>query len=409
MGVAPLVLPFVGERYPARRLDDLIAPPYDVLLPAERDAFARRHAHNIVHLILPENGPERYARAAARYAAWRAGGVLVADRSASLYVLQQEFTLADGTRRVRTGVIGGVAVEPFGAGRVRPHERTHAGPTADRLALLEATGAMFETLFMLVRDDDGELAARIGKATAKRPAAVGELQGVTVTLWRVPQARGRALAGAAGRASLYLADGHHRYETAVAYAAARPGAGRVPALIVPVGDPGLVVLATHRLVHGAPLERARIVAALRDRFQMRELPPELNYREELTALRGRGTGCVLVLPEGPALALLLRGTAQEREFAGEPAVASLDVARVDDLVVRRLLAHAGAEARLAYTPVFDRVIDDVRRGHAVAGVLLNPTPVAAVLAVADAGAAMPQKSTFFYPKVPSGLVVMRYA
>lgn len=404
----PLATPFLGERYAARDLSDLLAPPYDVIGPGERDALTRRHEHNIVRLILPENGDDRYRLAGDRYRQWRRQGVLVADKTASAYVARQEFTTPDGLRHTRTGAIAAVAVEPYALGRVRPHERTHAGPKADRLALLRESRAMFESLFMLTRDEGGELATLLEEASAKRPNATAELQGVQVTLWRVTGKRARALADAAGQGALYVADGHHRYETALAYRGESAGADRVPALIVPFGDPGLVVFPTHRLVHGAPVSRERVFGVLRERVQMRDLPPNANYLEELGALATRGAGCVVVLPDGPAVAILLKSAARDLEFAKQPAVASLDVARLDDQVVKQLVAEAGADARLEYTPAADRVMDDVHRGIAAAGVLLNPTPAAAVLAVADAGAVMPQKSTFFYPKVPSGLVVMRY-
>lgn len=414
MGVAradrpPLAAPFVGERYVERKqLSAVIAPPYDVLSPEQREQYARRHEHNIVRLTLPEGGEERYRRSAECHRTWLRAGVFAPDKSASVYALRQEFTTPDGRRHARTGVIAGIAVEPFADGRVRPHERTHAGPREDRLALLRATGAVFESLLMLARDDDGELADLLEAAAAKRPSAVAELESVAMCLWRVPGSRGRALADAAGRGALYIADGHHRYETAVAYRAERPVASRIPALVVPAGDAGLVVLPTHRIVRAEPIARAAVIAALRERFQIREVPPASNFLEALRSLQGRGAACILVLPEGPALALLLKTGAPELEFAKQPEVASLDVAQLDERVVARLLAEAGTAARVEHSPSADRVIDTVRRGDAAAGVLLNPTRVGDVLAVADAGAVMPQKSTYFYPKVPSGLVVMRY-
>jgi uncharacterized protein (DUF1015 family) len=148
--MVPLVAPFMGERYAEqRRLGDLIAPPYDVVNPEERQKLAERDPHNVVHLILPEGDEARYENAARQLEEWRAAGVLVADDKASVTVLRQEFSTPEGARLVRTGVIGGVAVEPLSAGRVLPHERTHKGPKEDRLALLEATEAMFEALFMV--------------------------------------------------------------------------------------------------------------------------------------------------------------------------------------------------------------------------------------------------------------------
>jgi uncharacterized protein (DUF1015 family) len=409
--MAPLVMPFAGERYTEQqRLGDLIAPPYDVIDPEERERLVGRDPHNVVHLILPAGDADRYDSAARQLAEWRAGEVLVAEEKDSVTVLRQEFSAPDGERLTRTGVIAGVAVEPFAAGRVRPHERTHAGPKEDRLALLRATEAMFEALFMVARDADGALLALLEEATQKRPLARAELRGVEVSVWRVVGKRGATLAEAAGAGPLYIADGHHRYETAVAYRSEHPAANRLPALIVPTGDPGLVVLPTHRLVYGKEVDADALTNDLRERFQMRELSSQANYAEELATLKARGTACVVVLPGGRALAYLLKGGANlgDLPFANEPAVASLDIARVDEIVVKRVRAMAGDGSRLRYSADAHHVIDEVQQGSAAAGVLLNPTDLEQVLAVADAGGVMPQKSTYFMPKVPSGLVIMGY-
>ncbi len=408
---AGLVAPFRGERYRNRsRLSGLIAPPYDVIAPSERPMYADRDRHNIVHLTLPATDGDPYTRAAGLLADWRSAGVFVRDRVPSLYVLRQEFTTPEGHRHVRTGVIGGVAAEPFVNGRVKPHEKTHPAPKDDRLALLRAAQATFEALLVCARDEDGTLRGMLEKATQNRPLARAELTGVKIALWRVAGQQARALAAAASQGALYIADGHHRYETAVAYREENPAADRVPALIVSLSDPGLLVLPTHRLVYGGPVDGMAVVNELRERFQIRELLSQANYADELATLRNRGTACVVVLPGGKAQAFLLKGGASlgDLPFANQPAVASLDVARIDELIVKRLLASAGDVGRIDYSADPHHVIDEVQRGDAAAGVLLNPTAVEQVLAVADAGATMPQKSTYFMPKVPSGLVIMGY-
>lgn len=406
-----LVVPFRGERYARRHtLTERLAPPYDVLSPAQREMYARRHPHNIVHLTLPAGGDDGYARAAALYRQWQDDGVIQQDKTPSVYIVEQEFTVRTGERFTRTGVIGAVAVEPFTAGRIKPHERTHAGPKEDRLALVRATNATFEALFMLARDDEGKLCRLLEVAKQRRPSVTGELQGDAIRLWRVRGADARALAAEAGRGALYIADGHHRYETAETYRAANANADRLPALVVPLGDPGLMVLPTHRVVVGDAIDWARLVDDLRGRFQIRELRPDAHYIEELAEMKSRGTAALVVGPGGYALALLLKGGASlgDLPFANEPTVAALDVARVDEIIVRRLVDGAGEGARIEYTPDASDVIDRLRTGQASAGVLLNPTAIEQVLAVADAGAAMPQKSTYFVPKVPSGLVIMNY-
>jgi uncharacterized protein (DUF1015 family) len=407
----PLVAPFTGERYAdQQRLGDLIAPPYDVISEAAREVYAARDAHNIVHLILPEGGDDSYAQAGRLLWQWRDSRALVPDPKPSLTVLRQEFSAPGGQRHVRTGVIGGVAVEPFSDGRVKPHEKTHKGPKEDRLALLRATRSMFETLFMVTRDESGRFGKLLAEAIEAKPLASAELLGVVNTLWRVGGRKADAMAAAAGAEPLYIADGHHRYETAVAYRSDNPSADRVPAVIVPGTDPGMVVLATHRMVYGGPINEEAFLSELRERFQIRELRPQANYEEELASVRERGTASLLVLPGGRALALLLKGGASlgDLPFANEPAVATLDVARVDEIVVKRALAMAGKGARVGYSADPHQVIEEVLQGEASAGVLLNPTRLEQVMAVADAGSVMPPKSTYFMPKVPSGLVVLGY-
>jgi len=406
----PLVQPFEAERFD--RLEDLsklIAPPYDVISAARRGSLAAQDRTNVVNLTLPEGDDDRYTRAADILRSWRREGVLVPDGEQAVYVLVQEFTTPDGRTCRRTGVIAAVLAEPFDGGRIKPHERTHKGPREDRLALLRATQATFESLFMVARDESGDLGRALAETVKEEPMATATLDAVTITLWRVTGTDALSISSAAGQGPLYIADGHHRYETAVAFAQEYPHATRLPVLIVPIGDSGLVVLPTHRMVGGRLSNRAPFVDRMRERFQIRELPSTANYVEELRALRDRGTSCIVVFGAGPALALLMKGGVSlgDLPFANEPTVASLDVARIDALVVDQLKELAGNEP-LTYSADAHEVIDAVHSESVAAGVLLNPTAIEDVLAVADAGAFMPPKSTYFMPKVPSGLVTMAY-
>jgi uncharacterized protein (DUF1015 family) len=408
---SPLVVAFRGERYTREGdLSSLLAPPYDVISRNQRRQLAKRDKHNIVHLTLPEGEDGKYQEAAALLKQWRDEDELRVDSADSVYVVQQEFRTPDGRQHVRTGVIGAVAVEPFSHGRVKPHEKTHAEPKADRLALMRSTNAMFEVLLMLTRDEDGSLQRSLEEIVSTESTVRAELDDVTVALWRVGGEKALKIAGAAGAQELYVADGHHRYETAIAYREENQSADRTLGLIVSLEDPGLIVLPTHRLVYGDPLDGEEVVEDLRERFQIHELPAEANYSGHLAELEDRGTACILVRQNGNAVALLLKPGAKlgDLPFANEPAVASLGVARVDELVVKRLVTRAGKSGRLGYSADSDYVIDEVTKGRAVAGVLLNPTSVDEVLAVSDAGAVMPQKATYFMPKVPSGLVFLSY-
>jgi uncharacterized protein (DUF1015 family) len=307
-------------------------------------------------------------------------------------------------------VIGAVAVEPFSRGRVKAHEKTHAEPKADRLALMRTTKSMFESLFLLARDRDGRLRHLLTGVVSGDPTATAELDDVAIAMWQVTGPAAAEIAAAAGAESLYVADGHHRYEMAVAYRQENTAADRTLGLVVPLDDPGLTVLPTHRLAYGAAVDVDSVLSACRERFHVHELAADVNYAEYLRELEDRGTACIVVRPEGNAVSLLLKAGAKlgDLPFANEPSVASLGVARIDELVVKPLLASAGGDARLGYSADPDHVIDEVVGGSAAAGVMLNPTSVEQVLAVADAGAVMPQKATFFTPKVPSGLVSLRY-
>jgi uncharacterized protein (DUF1015 family) len=407
----PLVTPFHGVRFAdTTRLSRVIAPPYDVVSPAERAVLADSDPHNVVRYILPEGGDDRYQEAGALLTAWADSGVLADDEEESVTVLAQTFRAPDGHEYRRTGVIAAVAVEPFEGGRVKPHERTHRGPKEDRLALLRASSFIFESLLMFAPDRDLELhreaqAAQAGPALAE--AVLGDEQ---LAVWRVSGDAAHRIAAAAGKADLYIADGHHRYETAIAYRSDNPAASRVPALLVSLADPGLVVAATHRVIVGEALEAAVVGASLRERFQIKELPSGDDPVAVLDHIQGRGTACAVVMPSGEVFALLVKGGDALTAFSTglHATLSSLDVMRIDELVVKPLLAVSGAGARLEYSADAQGTIRRVRSGDAGCAILLNPTPVESVIAVADAGEVMPPKSTYFYPKVPSGIVGLRY-
>jgi uncharacterized protein (DUF1015 family) len=405
-----LVTPFRGERYAASQLSPVIAPPYDVIAREERAKYAARDPHNIVHLILPEapGGQDRYALAAERLAEWRRTGVIVPDQADAIYVLAQSFALPSGQRRTRHGMFAAVAAEPFTTRRVRPHERTHAEPKADRLALLRATQTNLESIFLLAPDSDGALAAALVRASAGPPAARGELEEVELRLWVVKGAAAQELATLAGRAPLYIADGHHRYETAVAEAAGRGGAGRVLSLIVPASDPGLTILPTHRIIFGAGRDQAKLLAEWRRWFDVGRVAPCMDRIERLAELGRDRTACVVAFPKADDITLVLRADAVLDDVPGlgrSAAVRKLDVARVEALVVKLILLTSTATPSLAFTPDPYAAFAAVRTGGAAAAVLLNPTRVQDVFAVADAEDVMPPKSTYFVPKVPSGLVL----
>jgi uncharacterized protein (DUF1015 family) len=409
MALPDLVAAFRGERYAlADQLSRLIAPPYDVIDPVERARYAALDAHNIVHVMLPEAPPgrpddERYRVAAERLAQWRQAHVLRRDPEPMLYVLAQDFTLPSGERLTRRGVFGAVAAEGYEPRRVRPHEHTHAGPKADRLALMRATQTNIESIFLLAPDRDRSLARAVADACRGIPDASAELNGVGIRLWIVREPSRFPLPSS----PLYIADGHHRYETASAYAQENPAAYRVLALIVSAQDSGLAVLPTHRVIFGAGRDLEQMLPRWRDWFDVQPVPFDSDPESTLLSLGRERTACI-VADRSRMVALVMRpGVLPDRlpSLAQSDAVRELDVARVESLVVKEILGAGTSTPIVRYVPDAKQALELVRTGGAALSVLLNPTKVEQVFAVADAGDVMPPKSTYFIPKVPSGLVL----
>jgi uncharacterized protein (DUF1015 family) len=407
--MSDLVAPFQGERYAAvERLSSLIAPPYDVIDQAERARYAALATENIVHVMLPEAPPgqpedARYRVAAERLATWRRKGVLRRDPQPVLYVLAQDFTLPTGEKLTRRGVLAAVAAEGYEPRRIRPHERTHAGPKADRLALLRATATNIESIFLLAPDHDRALANAVADASQGTPDATAELNGVGIRLWIVHAPSPFPLP----LSPLYIADGHHRYETASAYARENPAADRVLALIVSAQDPGLAVLPTHRVIFGTGRELERMLSRWREWFDVQPLAAGRDPGTVLASL-GKGRTACLVADRSRILALLLKpGALPDRlpSLAQSSAVRDLDVARIESLVVKEVLGAGTSTPIVRYVADAQEALGMVQHGGAAVAVLLNPTKVEQVFAVADAGDVMPPKSTYFIPKVPSGLVL----
>jgi uncharacterized protein (DUF1015 family) len=232
--------------------------------------------------------------------------------------------------------------------------------------------------------------------TKHQPTVVADLDGVVVRVWRVGGVQAREIANAAGDGPLYIADGHHRYETATTLRGEMEGADRIPALVVPAGDPGLIVLPTHRIIEGAPVDPQRCVKEWQGRFAVEERESEFDVQGLLDGL-GANPAAAVAFPGGKLIALAARSATDE-----------LEIAVIEREVVQALARAAGARARVTHTAAAGEVLDAVARG-AAAGVLLRPTPTERVLAVADAGGVLPPKSTYFAPKVPSGLVVLPFA
>jgi uncharacterized protein (DUF1015 family) len=398
-----------------------LAPPYDVLDAAERRALAEDPC-NIVHVDLPESpaGGDRYQAAAALLNRWIDTGVLVRDRTPSYYVLEQRFRDPQGAERTRRGFFARLFLEPLEGGSVLPHERTLESPRRDREALLAATRTHLSAVFMLHPDPGGVVAAALREVAAAPPAvAAADPCGGDLRLWCVPRAPTIDLLTrrlAAGWA--LIADGHHRYESALAYQTSRREAGQEDAATILVylcgdSDPGLRIAPIHRLVRGVSgFDAARFRDELAPWFDLQPMARG-SLAPALAAEAGR-PGVFGFLFPGSSEGFLGRwrdGAGLDRPvFASVPeALRRLDVILLHRLVLEDLLG-IGAEAQRRQQNIeYVKNAALLERGVASAdfGVLLNPTRLDQVVEVSRMGLRLPQKSTFFHPKVTSGLVLDR--
>jgi uncharacterized protein (DUF1015 family) len=339
--------PFRALRYDEHRagpLDSLVAPPYDVISADERERYLARSPYNVVHLTLPDDE----GRAARELADWRRRGVLAREEEPALWWLTQDYVGPDGVARRRDGLVAALRLEPYDAGVILPHERTHSGPKQGRLRLLRATRTHVEPIFLLY---EGSLGVPAGE-----PRIDAELGSVRSRLWPVEDDPPEELA----TARLLIADGHHRYETALAFHEedGTEASAWLLAVIVPTEQEGLTIFPTHRIA-----QRARPLPPLS--------PAPANGRAAAEVYSRTGSGFLL---------------GEDGELDAE------------------LVARYADDVR--YTPSADEARAAVDAGEAEAAFLLRPPTVEQVVAVASAGRTMPQKSTYFYPKLTSGLLFL---
>ena len=393
----------------------VVAPPYDVINAERRAELVARSPFNVVELDLPQapEGGDPYQHAAETLEEWTLEDIVTSDREPALWALTQEYTAPDGSRATRRGLLCRVRVTEYGPGRVRPHERTQPGPKEDRLRLTEATRHNLSPIFSL---HPGDAWRHVDGFTRSEPwAEVTDDEGTVHRVWRVGDAEAhRAVTAALAEAELLIADGHHRYETARTYADAIGGEGphRYTLMaLVSLDDPGLTVFGYHRLLTnlGAPERQEALANGLRESFELEEVPLD---RLDPAGEDGIGVfgyvdahfkrGFRLRAKDG-ALAVLDAALADKSE-----AYRRLDATILETLVLERALGMSAedveAKRGIAYTASADEAIGSLAMDATHAAFLMRPTPVEQVRAVADAGETMPPKSTFFYPKLLTGIV-----
>lgn len=398
------IQPFPGIFYRGVRLEDVLAPPYDVIPPALQEALYARHPRNIVRVILNRTpGDAGYAEAGECFRAWQRDGTLAVDAAPALYLLEQSFSW-EGRPAQRLGLLARFRVEDPERGSILPHEQTRSGPRQDRWRVLQATRANFSPIFMMFPDPQGRVAARAAESMRGEPlASYADDAGVVHRVFRIGDAAAiqdlrQTLAGV----KAYIADGHHRYATALRRrdAVGADGAWTL-GYLTPMEAPGLLVLPYHRILAGGP-SKQEAWRALAGHFRLDEV------RGAAPAARAAARSAApyafgLAWPDASALVAEALPAAEALLATEAPAsLRALDSYFFHQAVLPKL---GIAEEAVRYVHSLGEAEQALAQGECGLAALLRGTPVRQIVAVAEARCSMPAKSTFFHPKLPSGLVI----
>ncbi len=434
------IFPFRGIRYDPEKVGEIaevVSLPYDKINPELQAAYYERHPRNIVRLIKgktsPNDSPEndQYTRARNHLNQWIEDGTLRRDEDPALYVYDEEYQLPSGERRVRRGLIALAELEDLGKGGIMAHEKTLAGPKADRLNLMRATGCQFGQIFMLYSDPENKINHLLDRATAAPPVYEfedsSEGSPIKHRLWKVSDPK--IIDGVVREMAekpLFIADGHHRYETALNYRNEMRAAARECAegsenytnrmmTFVNFADEGLTIFPTHRVIHSlSDIDWASFFTRLKDDFTIEEttsLPDLLARMKE-----GEGAPTFGLYGDGKYFLLKLKPGQLPEEIIRVPksdAWKKLDVTVLHTLILDALLgidaARLEAHSNVRYYRSAEEAHRLVKEGAAQMVFFLNPTRASQVREVAEEGEKMPQKSTDFFPKVLTGLVINKIA
>ncbi len=435
------IAPFRALRYNAEKIADLnnvMAPPYDVISPALQDELYQRDPHNVVRLILGKTDEKDteadncYTRAAQDFSQWRQEEVLTRDAEPSIYLYDQEYPLENGEVVVRQGFMALTRIEDFSSGMVKPHEKTLSGPKTDRLNLTRACGANFSPIFSIYSDPCCALESLSRKERERAPdVAVTDDDGVKHRLWQLSDpdqiAKIRSLID---NKPLFIADGHHRYETAINYRnemrekhpdySGKELFNYVLMYFSNMDDKGMLIFPTHRLVHGLQsFNLPELLDGLKTYFEVEaadfnplDTTERRRVRERLQEKGKQAHALALFSGGGKVYYLTLRDESIMDEFFDEKspkALRTLDVSILHRLIFEKLLGidpeAQEKQTNLKYVKNFDEPFESVVSGEFQAAFLMNPPRMSEVRDVANAGEKMPQKSTYFYPKLLTGLVI----
>jgi uncharacterized protein (DUF1015 family) len=401
-------------------LQSVIAPPYDVIDPEQRAALAARSSHNVVNIDLPQPplGGDAYEEAARLLDLWKRQGAVALDATPALWALQQDYTGPDGRQLSRRGIFARVRVEEYGPGRIRPHERTHPGPKEDRLRLTRATQTNLSPIFSLYDDPANTAWAALKPHLNTGPwGNATDADGTHNKLWRITD--GAAIARvqmALDKTELLIADGHHRYETARVYAEEIGGEGDhryVLMCLVALQDPGLTIFPTHRLLNKVkdPELQQKLGTYLREHFDV--TPIELDELRPPEDPDGPPTpltmGYLDAFHQQPYRLVLKDQALADAALADYPEpYRHLDTAVLEALILKGVLGMTEDDIAhldgLGYSRTDDEALELVQSKTYDCAFFLRASPVKQVQEIAATGVNMPPKSTFFYPKVPTGLL-----
>lgn len=419
---------FRGTFYNPLVVEDLsrvVAPPYDIIDDKRKSDLLSRSPFNIVRLILPQVDEDRefWNSSATLFRAWKNGEVLVADTSPCLYIYRQTFELSPAERVSRTGIVAGLRCEDLADGDILPHEKTFPRTREQRLNLLRSCRANFSQIFMVFRDPMEEALALLEKATTE-PAML-ELrddEGVEHRLWQMRDPEDvQSMVGVLRERRLIIADGHHRYETALAYSEEGPGAvdpgsagSYVSVALFRSEDPGLSILPVHRLLANLTVSVNEVYEKLKDYFDVEIVRRDIGAREGMYGDMLQSSGrpsFVMITREGAARLMLREGIEPARALKGAESEKwkGLDISILHSLVIGEGLGLDASELAevgdLRFTPWEGSALTAVSEGSAEAAFIVRPTRIDEIWDVAEGGERMPHKSSYFYPKLPSGLVI----
>ena len=417
------IKPFRALRYTAKAGDisKLTCPPYDIISEEERLAFLSENPHNVIRLELPK-GENPYEEAGSTLKDWLADGILRRDTDPGFYIYEEEFE-AYGVRNKVKGFICLVKLEEFSKGIILPHEETLSKAKEDRFHLMEATGCNFSQIYSLYMDEAHTTGERLEALSSGKPRYEFSDGAVTHRMWIVndPEAS-KAISADFENRKLYIADGHHRYETALNYrnhrreqGTATGGEDYVMMMLVDMEHKGLVVFPTHRLVRGlSNFSAEKLLAACAEKFEVTAEQDTGTIEATLSGLYRQGKKAFAFYCGGEGWTLLtLKDAAAMDEVLPDKSKAyrGLDVSVLHNLILEKYLGidkeNMAKQVNLTYTRSFTEAVESVKSGKSQCAFILNPTRVTEIRDVAAAGEKMPQKSTYFYPKLITGLVMNR--